>query len=344
MEKKLKILSIGAGAIGTYVGGSLALQGHDVVFLERPDIASQLQDQPFRLFLDGKEHKIDHPQIATSIEGAIKLGKFDLALFALKSFDTDGALEILKPFAKDLPPFLCLSNGVENEEKITYAIGIDKTITGTVTTAIGRNGPGDITLERLRGIGIAAGHPLSKDLVEIFNQAALNAQYFNVAADMKWSKMLTNLIANSTSAILDLSPSDVFRHPGLYYLEISQLRECLQVMKAQGINVVDLPGTPVKALAFVVKYLPLRISRPILSKAVGGGRGEKMPSFHIDLHSGRGKSEVEYLNGVVARYGEKFNIPTPANMLLNSTLQDLTYKQAAISDYYHKPERLLSDF
>jgi 2-dehydropantoate 2-reductase len=315
-----------------------------VVFLERPNIASQLQEQPFRLFLEGKEYVLENPNISTSIEEVLQIGKFDLALFALKSYDTDEALEIFKPYANQLPPFLCLSNGVENEAKISSAIGADKAIAGSVTTAVGRNGLGNITLEKLRGIGIAAGHAISQELVFIFNQAGLNAQFFYNAADMKWSKMLTNLISNSTSAILDMSPSDVFNHPGLYYLEIKQLKECLQVMKAQKINIVNLPGTPVKALAFAVKYLPLQISRPLLRKAVSGGRGEKMPSFYIDLHSGRGKSEVEYLNGAVVRYGEKYNIPTPANLLLNSTLQDLTYGRSQLSDYHHNPARLLSDF
>ena len=39
MSDPLKVLSIGAGAIGTYIGGSLALQGHKVVFVERPTVA-----------------------------------------------------------------------------------------------------------------------------------------------------------------------------------------------------------------------------------------------------------------------------------------------------------------
>jgi Ketopantoate reductase PanE/ApbA C terminal. len=78
------------------------------------------------------------------------------------------------------------------------------------------------------------------------------------------------------------------------------LRECLAVMKAQGIDVVDLPKTPVRALAFATR-LPLWLSKPLLGRAAGSGRGGKMPSFHIDLHSGRGKSEVDYLHGAVVR-------------------------------------------
>ena len=179
--------------------------------------------------------------------------------------------------------------------------------------------------------------------MQALNEAGLNCEMFKRAEDMKWSKMLTNLIANASSAILDMPPDEIFAHPGLYYLEISMLRECLKVMRAQKYNVVNLPETPVKALAFAAKFLPLSLSRPLMAKAVGGGRGDKMPSFHIDLHSGRGKSEVGYLNGAVVRAGEELGIPTPANLLLNQVLTALTLGQEDVATYRHKPEALLAE-
>ena len=100
-------------------------------------------------------------------------------------------------------------------------------------------------------------------------------------------------------------------------------------------------GTPVRLLAFAVRYLPLAVSRPFLAKAVGGGRGAKMPSFHIDLHSGRGKSEVDYLNGAVVRAGAEAGIPTPVNQLLTDTLLQLTNNELPMAQFSRQPERLL---
>ncbi len=105
-----------------------------------------------------------------------------------------------------------------------------------------------------------------------------------------------------------MTPAEVFAHRALYRMEIEQLRECLAVMQAQGIRVVDLPGTPVRALAFATR-LPLWLSKPFLSKAAGAGRGGKMPSFHIDLHAGRKQSEVTYLHGAVVRAGKRLGSP-----------------------------------
>lgn len=346
----LKILSFGAGAIGTYIGGSLALAGEQVVFVEQPSVADELRQRGLRLDLTiDKRRKLKEASVinpsafvaAGSLEDALRYGPFDVALFALKSFDTPAALEAMKPFIEKLPPVLCLSNGVDNEPAIANLLGPDKVIPATVTSAIGRRGAGDIVLEKLRGLGISASHPLSDRLLAAANSAFLNAEAFSNAAAMKWSKLLTNLIANPASAILDMTAAQVFAHPKLYQLEINMLRECLAVMNAQSIPVMDLPGTPARALAFATR-MPLWLSKPFLSRAAGAGRGAKMPSFHIDLYSGRGKSEVEYLHGAVVRAGQKFGVPTPVNKALTETLMSLTNKEIPLEEFAHQPEKLLN--
>ncbi|MBI5823712.1 MAG: 2-dehydropantoate 2-reductase [Chloroflexi bacterium] len=346
----MKFLIFGAGAIGTYIGGSLALAGNQVVFVEQPKMVEQLREKGLRLDLTIDERRkmkdafvIEPRSFSTepSLEEAFKFGPFDVAIFALKSFDTIPAMEGLKSFAEKLPPILCLSNGVENEQSIARVLGADKVIYGTVTTAIGRRGAGDIVLEKLRGVGIAAGHPLSEKLVTALDKAFLKCRLYPEAHSMKWSKMLTNLIANPTSAILNLTAAQVFANKDLYKLEIEMLKECLAVMKAQNLQVYDLPGTPVRALAFATK-LPLWLSKPFLSRAAGSGRGAKMPSFHIDLYSGRGQSEVEFLHGAIVREGKARGIPTPVNELLTNTLLALTKKEIPLEEFAGKPEKLLA--
>jgi 2-dehydropantoate 2-reductase len=317
------------------------MNGFKVVFLEQPEVARELRSRGLRLCLDEQEHVISSPHAAASLEEALAYGPFDAAIFALKSFDTAPFLETLVPYGESIPPIVSFQNGVENEPAIAAALGAAKVIPGTVTSAIGRRAAGDIVLERLRGTGVAAGHPLSEVLASAMDVAGLHCRLFQSGAKMKWSKLLTNLLANASSAILDMTPAEVFAHPGLYRIEIRQLREALQVMAAQGIHVVDLPGTPVRQLAFAVMRLPIALSRPLLSRAVGSGRGAKMPSFHIDLHHGRGRSEVDYLNGAVVRFGDRYGIPTPVNRVLNETLQALTDGRLPLDVFRQRPDRLL---
>jgi len=346
----MKILSLGAGAIGTYIGGSLALAGHQVTFVEQPQIVELLNAQGLTLDLKVDPRRkaqtrfaLKPPQVAFSASLAEALQtQPDVLLFALKSFDTPAALQTLKPLADSdhFPPVLCLQNGVENEPALAAALGAQRVIPGTVTSAIGRSGPGSVTLEKLRGVGIAAGHPLAPALIQVFQQALLNPRLYPRAADMKWSKLLTNLLANPASAILNMNAAQIYAHPGLYQLEIDQLRECLAVMRAQEIGLTDLPGTPVRALALAA-LLPPRLSRPLLARAAGAGRGAKMPSFHIDLYAGRKQSEVTFLHGAVVRFGEKLNLPTPVNRFLTQTLLDLTEGRLPLDTYDHQPEKFL---
>jgi len=356
LEHKLSVLCFGAGAIGTYVGGSLALAGHRVVFIEQPVVTDELQVKGLVLDLsldDRRETKepINLPPsrftIVSTLEKALEHAPFDCAIFALKSFDTANALESMKPFVPQLPPLLCLQNGVENEPLLITVLGEDKVIAGTTTASVGRLGPGHIVLERLRGVGIATGsnpdlNNLASRLVTALNEAFLYAKLIPNAANMKWSKMLTNLMGNASAAILDMTPAEVLNHPGLYVMEMGMLREALDVMAAQGIRPIDLPKVPVRLLALAARYLPAIVARPVLVKAVGGGRGAKMPSFHIDLHSGRGKIEVDYLNGAVVRAGQKTGIPTPINHLLNNTLLDLVHGRQPVNTYSRNPEKLLA--
>jgi 2-dehydropantoate 2-reductase len=111
-------------------------------------------------------------------------------------------------------------------------------------------------------------------------------------------------------------------------------------MEAQHIRVVDLPGTPVRALALGIR-LPAWLSNPLIKRAVGRGRGDKMPSFHIDLHSRTGKSEVDYLNGAVVRHAERLGMAAPVNRLLTDTLLALTQGSLSLDEYSHQPEKLL---
>jgi 2-dehydropantoate 2-reductase len=344
--KKSNFMIFGAGAIGTYVGGSLAIAGNRVIFVEQANAVKELRAHGLRLDLNNGRNSIFSLQdssvaFAASLEDALRSGPFELGIYALKSFDTESAVEGMIPFADILPSMLCLSNGVENEPSLAAVLGANKVIAGAVTTSIERLGVGDIILERMRGAGVEDGHPLSRFATEALNAAGLNAHIIRHAADMKWSKMLSNLPANATSAILNMNAAEIFAHPSLFHLEMSMLRECLNVMRANHIHVVNLPRVPIHALAMGT-HLPDFVARPLMAKAVGGGRGGKMPSFHIDLYSGRGRSEVDWLNGAIVRYGEKAGIPTPVNKVLTETLKMLTKGAIPLETYNRQPEKLLS--
>jgi 2-dehydropantoate 2-reductase len=340
---QLRVLCFGAGAIGAYIGGSLTRAGHCVVFMDRPEMVAYLEKNGLSVTVHGVKHEVKNLQVVGSIDEALTKGPYDVAILAVKSYDTEGVLQTIKPYSAALPPIVCFQNGVENEQKIAEALGLQKVIYGTVTTAVGKPKANEIVVEKLRGMGVTSNHSITPAFVSALNSAELKAHQLYHADGMKWSKMLTNIMSNATSAILQMSPAEVFSHPGLYHLEVNQMKEALSVMKKAAIPTVSLPGVPVKLLMWVMKNLPESISRLVVSGSVGKGRGDKMPSFFIDLAAGRLQSEVDYLNGAIVRFGERYDVPVPVNRALTRILTEIVEGKRDWQDYNHNPEKLLSE-
>ncbi len=103
-------------------------------------------------------------------------------------------------------------------------------------------------------------------------------------------------------------------------LEIEAWREALAVMAAAGIPALNMDKYPFAMLAPLIRYAPKALIRPILRSQIGGARGGKMPSLHIDLHGNKGRSEVGWLNGAVVRKGRKSGVATPVNGVLTDVL------------------------
>jgi 2-dehydropantoate 2-reductase len=338
---QLRFLVFGAGAIGTLVGGSLAHTGYPVVFTERPGHLDELKSRGLRLHIGQEDIAIIDPCVAATLDEALSMGPFDLAIFAVKAYDTQVVIRSFIPYRDRLPVFLCLQNGVENETALGAVLGIENVIPGMVTHEILRQGVGDITLQHRRGMGLGGAHPLSTRLTLALKQAKLNPRLYQDTASMKWSKMLTNLLNNATSAILKMTPAEIFRNRDLVRLELAQLRETLNIMAAMGLQVVNLPGLPMRILDPAIRKLPDDLSMPLLAGLLGDRRGEKLPSFYLDLMSGKKVGEVEYLNGAVVRYGVRLGIPTPVNRLLTQTLTALINGEYPADRFDHQPGKLL---
>ncbi len=339
-QKPLKVICFGMGAIGTYIGGSLAANGAKVTFIEKKELINDASLKGIHLSISGKEIDVPNITITSDVRQAISTEPMDIALLAVKSNDTTSVLDLLTGLESDFPPVLCLQNGVENEGLIARKLGEDKVIGGSITSAVGRSGLGNIKLEKLRGVGIETGHPISQTLIDWFNLSGLRAKGYESRADMKWSKMLTNLLANATSAILNWTPAQVYSHPLTWRIELMQIREAMEVMERMHIRLVDLPGTPVKPLMMLLKSLPSDLSRILIGAPLAKGRGAKMPSFHIDLYSGKTTSEVTFLNGAVSKYASKVGVQTPVNDGLCRLLEQIAAGQIAKEEFADQPEKL----
>lgn len=345
----MRFLIIGAGAVGSFVGAKLALSGAEVTLVGRARTVAQIHQRGLILIQRGIAATARNIQAASTIAEALALPRaYDLILLTVKSYDTEAAAAELARATAAPPPILSLQNGVGNEEALAAAFGAERVTAGVITTPLTSPEPG--LVEAHKADGLIALAPLTAaparfllpDVLAAFRRAGFRTATASDWRALKWSKLLLNLLGNATSAILDWTPRQVFADRRTATLEVKALREALAVLRAQGLAPVRLGNYPVPLLAWAAETWPESLLRFLLGKMVAGGRGGKMPSLHIDLSAGKGKSEVAYLNGAVARKGAELGIPTPVNRTLTNVLLSLTRGDAPWAYYRDHPERLLA--
>ncbi len=333
----LRIFIIGAGAIGCFVGGKLASAGHAVTLVGRARTAAALQTRGLELYAaDGAVERVPSINVVASVQEAFP-DTYDIAVLAVKSYDTATVLDEMAPLEALLPPaILSLQNGVGNEEQIAARFGPQRVLAGTITAPVEVKEPGIVQVTKpnfaigladFRGDGEDAGSnslsSLLSSLSSSFSAAGLPAKVYDDAHSMKWSKLLMNMIGNAASAILAEPPGITFADPRIADLEIDALREALRVMAAAGIRPLNVEKYPLRTLAPLLRFGPRPLLRTALHRVVGGARGGKMPSLFLDLESGKRGSEVAWYNGAIVRKGEEVGVETPVNRLLTETVQQL---------------------
>jgi 2-dehydropantoate 2-reductase len=334
----MRYLIYGAGAVGSLIGARLALGGLDVHFLTRPRLADDFLHYGLHISGDTSPADVSKPNVSTSLESALSVQVPDVVLLTVKAYDVQAAAVDLLEHIPSQVPVVCFANGIGNEKTLGDILGEARVIHATLTTAVQLFPQGVIQVERERGVGISGTHGLIPEIIDDLSSSGMLIRRYHNPERMKWSKALTNIVSNASSAILGWSPAQIFRHPGTYRLEVEALREAVRVMKGQGMRLENLPSVPLSLLGISI-FLPPRLIQVPLGKIVAGGRGDKRPSFHYDI--GRGRSEVDWLNGKIASVGERFHVPTPANQVLYRTMISLVHGVEVPEKYLNKPEILL---
>lgn len=343
----MRILVYGAGAVGGYLGGQLCLANHDVTFIDMEANVNVISQSGLTI-VQGGQSRVARPKAVSSAAQAFMGGAaaYDLILMGVKSYDLKAALDPLVAFCPIPQTIITIQNGIDVERPFIDHYGAEHIVAGSFTTPISKETINRLVVEKEdRGLALAPtqnGQNI-KEWVHHFNQAGVNTLGIKDYQSMKWSKAMLNIIGNATSAILNRPPGTVYKSSAMFDLEVRMLRETLAVMKKLGLNVVDLPGSPAKRLAGAVKRVPKPLLKPIMSQLVSSGRGDKMPSFHIDLTAHVGKSEVIYHNGAIAKAGMENGVPTPVNAALTDVLWKLTREELDWREFDGKPNRLMAE-
>jgi 2-dehydropantoate 2-reductase len=332
----MRVLIIGAGPVGLWVGANLIRARHDVGFVGRPRVTDALRAAGLAIEAPAGNWHVPTPAVFDSVPAAGAYRQCSLVCFTTKAYDLSAVLDEVA--AAGLIPagsetlVAAFQNGVGAEESIGARFGASRTIAATTTTPVSLTGPGQLRVDRAGG-GIAwapldAAAPGPRDCIATLVASGCGVSVADGRA-LKWSKLLLNLAGNASGAILDLPPAQLFADARLFRFEMALLREAVRVMDAAGIRAVSLPGAPAASLAWALRWLPDVALRLILRGRLSAARGVKRPSLYYDLANRTGRSEVAWLNGAVAAAGAQLGIPTPVNERLASILGALVAGDAA---------------
>jgi 2-dehydropantoate 2-reductase len=289
----MKTVIIGAGAMGSLLGGLLTRTGGNVWLVgNRKDQTDMINSDGLSLEEKGKLQII--PMKATS--DVTSVGKADLVIFLVKTYDMEKAVSDVLVLEKEETIFLTLQNGLGNEETICEKIDRKKVLLGVTGHGATQLGPSHI---RHAGWGKTIigelDHQITDRAIRIaqmFCDAGIETEVSSNIYDQVWEKLLANVGINALTALTGFKNGQL-----LDYLETTRLMEKLvseaaEVARRKGVHI---EGNPIEKVRKVVE-----VTR------------ENRSSMGQDFDHKR-KTEIDTINGAVVREAEKLGISVPFN-------------------------------
>ena len=309
----MKIAVVGAGAIGSVIGGLLSGAGEDVTLIGRkPHVDAMNQNG---LVLDGESGKtVIRVKTAEDLDF-----KPDLALLTAKTQDVESSVRKVQSFLSSAL-IVTTQNGVQSDHIVAGILGKEDVISGVVLYNCEFLEPGRVSYSKLFSkTALLIGEPFGvkgnrlQSLSALFNRALPT----DISEDIRgahWTKLLWNLIT-AVPAVTGLSYQEGGQHPQIRELNIKLTKEGLELVKMAGIKTTPVPGLSLSVLETMAK-MPLAEASSMM-KNISESLGET-PALGSMLQSiKRGRStEVDYMNGEIVHLGKRKGIPTPVNSLV----------------------------
>jgi 2-dehydropantoate 2-reductase len=302
----MKACFVGAGALGSALGGTLAAGGLDVQLVDSWQEHVAAINGAGLLLREGGEEKRIAVKAANSCAG---LAVADLVIIAVKSFDTRAAARAAAPVVGPATVLLSLQNGLGHEEILVEIFGRERVMAGKTYAGGALIGPGQVqagTRGKETIIGELDGILSERALriAEAFEKAGLKTQASARIMGAMWDKLLINVATGALTAITGLPYGPLQRVPEIEDCALEAVREAVQVACASGIT------------------LSSEDPRVAWSKAAAGLPEGFKPSMLQSVEKQQ-RTEIDFINGTVVRWGERCGVPTPVNKTLVACVKGL---------------------
>ena len=313
-----KIVILGAGSIGCYLGGCLIAEGANVTLIGRDRIQAQISENGLLVSdYKGRESLLGAQQVKFTTSNAV-MHNADVILLCVKSGDTQEAAKLIFKHANPKALVVSFQNGVRNGILLERFLPSFTILRGMVPFNVLAKGKGHFHCGTEGNLAIEDPLKVANSLVELFSRAKLPTSSYDDISNVQWGKLLMNL-NNAVNALSGLPLLEQLNNRDYRQLMAVVLKEALLAMQAAGIE-------PARTGKVIPKYMPFIMSLPnFLFKRVASATLKIDPvarsSMFEDLSLNR-KTEIDYLNGEIVSLGKKHGVPTPANEAIVTLIRE----------------------
>ena len=301
----MKIAVIGPGALGCLIAGFLKHRAKEDVWLvdKRQDRAKEIAERGVSVEGLGSSFTVKCPITADPKE----IGVCDLVVVCVKSYSTEDACKEMKDLVGENSFIMTLQNGIGNVQILNDAFGEARIIAGVTNNGATLKGVGAVRFSG-RGetiIGNSEGKLsiILKNAQTAFARAGFETKISKNVDSIIWSKLIINVGINAIGAVTRLANGRLIEYDGTRELLRSSVQEAYKIVKRKRIKLTY--DDPIQKVESVCKATADNISsmlQDVLNKK---------------------RTEIDFINGAIVRYGKSLGIATPVNEIFTNLVKTI---------------------
>jgi len=302
------IVIFGAGTIGCYLGGVLISRSHKVILVGRKKIADTITRYGLRTS-NWKEAqcRIAPYKIHFSTDPDV-VRAADIVFVSVKSGDT---LTVARELSQTMPThaiLVSLQNGVRNTQSFREELPNTHVLAGTVSFNVINNGKGNFH-QGTGGSLVIEASEYAKKIKQLFVNSGIQVDIHRNITAVQWTKLLMNL-NNAINALAGIPLHQQLNDPGYRRVMSHVIQEALYIFRHAGIATCRIGKVIPSALPSILR-LPTWAFRHV-AHAMLNIDPRARSSMYDDLQNGR-KTEIDFLNGEIARLASTLGLSAPVN-------------------------------
>jgi 2-dehydropantoate 2-reductase len=332
-----RIVFVGAGAIGGYVGGHMTRAGHDVTLIDAwPEHVERMRSHGLELagVTDAERHTVKVNALhLTEAQRLSRERPVDIAFVCVKSYDTEWATLLIRQYLAPDGFVVSLQNCI-NEERIAALVGWGRT-TGCIASLIAAElyGPGRVKRtvpmggERHTVFRVGEPHgritPRMQEVAELL-RCVDSAKVTSNLWGERWSKLVVNSMRNGLSAATGLYGNQRDTAEGPRWLSIRLGSQAVRVGQTLGYSLERMLGMEPETLALAGEGHRDALAEitDILLEGVKKRADDQRPSMAQDIAKGR-RTETDFINGYVGARGADIGVEAVLHHRMNELVKQV---------------------